>query len=188
MTSQSATVAHMRSLLKSTTTTTPVPATPAGIPTGLQTSHPPISQPKQWPRLLGLGMLWFFYKFLWTNCPFIFRIWCETIHTQPQNPNCTEPPWSDNSSPTPMRCHDSNIHWSHFRFNSCRKDSCHRLCTRYVSFCSFLASSNYYKVSMLLILMKWQVSARNEPRSHITILSLSSANGMWVFLFSAWGP
>ena len=52
---------------------------------------------------------------------------------------------------------------------------------RYVSFCSFLSSSNYYLGSELLM----TVITRNEPRLHIPILHIS--NGMWVFLLSVLG-
>ena len=41
-------------LHRSTTSPTIVPATPAGIPTGLQTSHRATSQPKRGPHPLGL--------------------------------------------------------------------------------------------------------------------------------------
>ena len=77
-----------------------------------------------------------------------------------------DPPWSD-VSPTPVCSHDSNTHWSHFWFNSGKNESFRHLGCRYFSFCSFLASGNYYLASKWLLL---QVSTRNEPHSHIPTL------------------
>ena len=67
---QSVTSASCCSLLISTTTPTPVPATPVGIPTGLKTSHLATSQPKRRPPCwisVCYGFNKVFNKFLWTN-------------------------------------------------------------------------------------------------------------------------
>ena len=76
-------------------------------------------------------------------------------------------------------------------------DRRHLLRSRYVSFCSFFASSNYYLGSEVLLMTP--VSAKRTSPTHIRTTHLlpsngmwlppisSPSNGMWRFLFSALG-
>ena len=71
----------------------------------------------------------------------------------------TPPQWP------PVLCHDSNGQWFHFWFNSPpQKNTVAIMGSRYVSFCSFLVSSNYYLVSKLLLMTG--VSAKRASAPH----------------------
>ena len=69
--------------------------------------------------------------------------------------------------------HHDWLETKHFGCNASPNDRYYCLRSMYVSLCSFLASSNYYLGSELLLM-----TARNEPRPHIPILPISSpSNG-----------
>ena len=114
--------------------------------------------------------------------------WRETIHTQPQILNRVNPLLIQTGTTIDQllwsHSHPDWLQTKYFGFNAGPKDRYYCLRSRYVSLGSFLASSNFYLWSELLLMTG--INA-NEPRPH-TVLPISSpSNGMWGFLFSVLG-
>ena len=121
---------HCLALLGSITTSTPVPARPAGIRTGL--AVPSRNKPAQTP---GLGLLLVLISFYGlTDC----------ISSCPDR--------NHHEATTPlMRCHDSNTHWFHSHPTGCKRNVSDSTRAQSIVWAlgmfllwSFLATSNYY--------------------------------------------
>ena len=122
---------HCLGLLGSITTPTPVPAGPAGTRTGLPSRNKRAQTP-------GLGLLLVLISFYGlTDC----------ISSCPDR--------SHHEATTPlMRCHDSNIHWSHSHPTGCKRNVSDSTRAQMIDaivwalcmflLCSFIATSNYY--------------------------------------------